>query len=89
MKEQIETLSTKCKYYIKLDASCWKPYQINGMIKHQKFGYVIPTDNIDNILKHKKIDINIWPDNDSYNFWETYDVEKIFVEKRIYGEINL
>ena len=45
--------------------------------------------NVENIIKTKKINVNVWPDNDSYNFWEEYDVEKIFVEKIAYETINI
>jgi hypothetical protein len=31
--------------------------------------------------------IKVCPDNDSYNFWQEYDVEKIICEKTIYEEI--
>jgi hypothetical protein len=31
-------------------------------------------------MKSKKIKLTVWPDNDSYNFTEEYNVDKIYKE---------
>lgn len=88
-------MENKVKYFVKIDTTYWNSYQktwlkynkIVGMIKHPKYGYVIPMYNVKNIIKTKRIRVNVWPDNDSYNFWQDYDVEKIFVEKTTYETI--
>ena len=90
-------MDNKIKYYVKIDTSNWNAYQkswfenklIIGVINHKKYGYVIPMENVEHIIKTKSVNVNVWPDNDSYNFWEEYDVEKIFVEKIYYGVIDL
>lgn len=90
-------MDNEIKYYVKIDTSNWNAYQkswfknksIIGMVNHKKYGYVIPMENVDNIIKTKSVNVNIWPDNDSYNFWEEYDVEKIFVEKISYEAIDI
>lgn len=90
-------MENKVKYFVKIDTTYWNSYQktwfknkaILGVIKHPKYGYVIPIDNVENIIKTKRIYVNVWPDNDSYNFWQEYDVAKIFVEKTTYETIEL
>ena len=75
-------MDNKIKYYVKIDTTYWNSYQkswfknksIIGMIKHKKYGYVIPMRNVENIIKTKRINVNVWSDNDSYNFWKEYDV---------------
>lgn len=85
------------KYYIKLNTSNWNSYQkswlkyrkIVGLKKHKKFGYVIRVkpEDVETIKTTRRINVNIYPDNDSYNFWQEYDVEKIICEKTIYEEL--
>ena len=90
-------MDDKIKYYVKIDTSNWNEYQkswfkyksIIGVVNHKKYGYVIPMENVEHIIKTKRVEVNVWPDNDSYNFWEEYDVEKIFVEKISYEVIHL
>jgi hypothetical protein len=38
-------------------------------------------------VRDSVINVNVWPDNDSYNLWQEYDVEKIICEKTIYEEL--
>lgn len=88
-------MKNKVKYFVKIDTTYWNSYQktwfknkaIIGMIKHPKYGYVIPMDNVENIIKTKRIRVIVYPDNDSFNFWQEYDVAKIFVEKITYETI--
>lgn len=85
------------KYYIKLNTSYWNSYQkswlkynkIVGLKKHKKLGYVIQVkyEDLVDIKRTRRININVWPDNDSYNFWQEYDVEKIICEKTTYEEL--
>jgi hypothetical protein len=89
-------MENKVKYFVKIDTSNWNSFQkswlkfnkIVGMIKHPNYGYVIPKKNVQNIIKTKRIRVNVWPDNDSFNFWQDYDVAKIFVEKITYETIE-
>ena len=77
-------MESKVKYFVKIDTSNWNSFQkswltynkIVGMIKHPNYGYVIPKKNVQNIIKTKRIRVNVWPDNDSFNFWQDYDVAK-------------
>lgn len=88
-------MKNKVKYFVKIDTTYWNSYQktwfknkaIIGMIKHPKYGYVIPMDNVENIIKTKRIRVIVYPDNDSFNFFQEYDVAKIFVEKITYETI--
>ncbi len=90
-------MENKVKYFVKIDTTYWNSYQktwfkdgaIVGVIKHPKYGYVIPMDNVKNIIKSKLIRVNVWPDNDNFNFWQDYEVAKIFVEKTTYETIEL
>ena len=85
------------KYFVKIDTSNWNSYQkswfknkkIVGVKKHKNLGYVIEikAEDLENIKNTRRINVNIWPDNDSYNFWQEYDVEKIICEKTIYEEL--
>jgi hypothetical protein len=85
------------KYFVKIDTTYWNSYQkswlthqkIVGLKKHKKLGYVIQIklEDLENIKNTRRINVNVWPDNDSYNFWQEYDVEKIICEKTIYEEL--
>lgn len=85
------------KYYIKLNTSYWNSYQkswlqyhkIVGLKKDKKLGYVIQVkpEDLETIKTTRRINVNVWPDNDSYNFWQEYDVEKIICEKTTYEEL--
>ena len=52
-------MENKVKYFVKIDTSNWNSYQktwfkdkaIIGVIKHPKYGYVIPMDSVKNIIK--------------------------------------
>lgn len=89
-------MENKVKYFVKIDTSNWNSFQkswlkynkIAGLIKHPNYGYVIPKKNVQSIIKTKRIRVNVWPDNDSFNFWQDYDVAKIFVEKITYETIE-
>ena len=72
-----------------LSKTWFKDKSIAGVIKHPKYGYVIPMYSVKNIIKTKRIRVNVWPDNDDFNFWQDYDVAKIFVEKTTYETIEL
>ena len=56
-------MENKVKYFVKIDTTYWNSYQktwfkdkaIIGVIKHPKYGYVIPMDNVKNIIKTKRI----------------------------------
>ena len=84
-------------YFVKIDTTYWNSYQkswlthqkIVGLKKHKKLGYVIQVkpEDLENIKNTRRINVNVWPDNDSYNFWQEYDVEKIICEKTIYEEL--
>lgn len=80
-----------------LNTSNWNNYQkswltyrkIVGLKKHKKLGYVIQVkpEDVEIIKTTRRINVNVWPDNDSYNFWQEYDVEKIICEKTTYEEL--
>lgn len=85
------------KYYVKINTENWNRYQLGwlkrksivGLIKHKQLGYVIEINEQDAKLyqKTRQISLNIWPDNDSYNFWETFEIDKIFCQKTIIQEL--
>ena len=85
-------METENKYYVKLvgDFSNWyRDKSIVGVIKHEKYGYVYPCDDIEEILKTKTVKLNVWPDNDRHNFWNNFEVGKIFIETTTYKELEL
>lgn len=83
-------MNQEVRYYVKIDTSDWNNYQkswlknkkIEEVIKHKKLGYVVKIyeQDIETIMKSKKIKLTVWPDNDSYNFTEEYNVDKIYKE---------
>lgn len=85
------------KYYAVLDTSKFTKFQFEvlkrkgfiGVYKHKQLGWVKPitADEVETIKPTRKISINVWPDNDCYNFWEDYDVKRIVVERTIYTDL--
>lgn len=55
----------------------------------KQIGWVkdIGEDEIETIKSTHKININVWPDNDCYNFWSDYDVKRIVEERTIYTDL--
>lgn len=85
------------KYYAVLDTSNFTKFQFDvlkrkgfiGVYKHKQLGWVkdIGEDEIETIKSTHKININVWPDNDCYNFWSDYDVKRIVEERTIYTDL--
>lgn len=87
----------KCNFYAVLDTSAFTKFEFEvlrrkgfvGIYKHARLGWVkrITSDEVEAIKLTHKININVWPDNDCYNFWKEYDVKRIVEERTIYTDL--
>ena len=87
----------KCNYYAVLDTSVFTKFEFEvlqrkgfvGIYKHARLSWVkrITADEVESIKPTHKININVWPDNDCYNFWADYGVKRIVEERTIYTDL--
>lgn len=91
------TINTIKRYYGTIDTAGWDNNQISwltkrkieNVVKHKTLGYCakLYEQEIDEIKKNMSVQLTVWPDNDSYNFVETFKINGIYVETEILEEI--
>lgn len=86
-------------YYVKIKSrgfaykKCARPMPANRYMpakNHNRLGYVfeIYLDELEEIKKTKKLKLTVWPDNDSYNFTDDFEITDIIEECITYKELN-
>lgn len=90
-------ISTSKRYYGTIDTTGWNQYQISwltkrkieNVVKHKLLGYCVKLyeQDIDKVKNTMSIELTVWPDNDSYNFVETFKINGIYVETENLEEV--
>lgn len=90
-------ISTSKRYYGTINTEGWDKYQISwltkkkieNVVKHKSLGYCakLYEQEIEEIKKTMSVQLTVWPDNDSYNFVETFKINGLYVETENLEEV--
>lgn len=92
-----KTIHENVRYYGTIDTTGFNDFQmswftrkkIEYIIKHKQLGYCVRIypQELDAIKQTMSVLLTVWPDNDSYNFVKSFNLNGIYEEKLTLTEV--